>query len=136
MKRNVGMTSEKSTISGSQLTEQKLTVRDLTLSCNIGLTEEERLRPQRLKVNLELTLNPLPVLNDEINETINYGTLVKKVRNVCLQTKVKLLETLANDISETCFFDDRIKTVHMRIEKLDRYPDVAGVGIEITRHRS
>ncbi len=130
------MTSEKSTISGSQLIEQKLTVRDLTLSCNIGLTEEERLRPQRLKVNLELTLNPLPVLNDEINETINYGTLVKKVRNVCLQTKVKLLETLANDISETCFFDDRIKTVHMRIEKLDRYPDVAGVGIEITRHRS
>ncbi|WP_162938256.1 dihydroneopterin aldolase [Kiloniella sp. EL199] len=130
------MTSEKSTISRSQLTEQKLTVRDLTLSCNIGLTEEERLRPQRLKVNLELTLNPLPVLNDEIDETINYGTLVKKVRNVCLQTKVKLLETLANDISETCFFDDRIKTVHMRIEKLDRYPDVAGVGIEITRHRS
>ncbi|WP_158090210.1 dihydroneopterin aldolase [Kiloniella majae] len=130
------MTSEKSAISGSQLTEQKLTVRDLTLSCNIGLTEEERLRPQRLKVNLELTLNPLPVLNDEIDETINYGTLVKKVRNVCLQTKVKLLETLANDISETCFFDDRIKTVHMRIEKLDRYPDVAGVGIEITRHRS
>ncbi|WP_085907291.1 dihydroneopterin aldolase [Kiloniella majae] len=130
------MTSEKSVISGSQLTEQKLTVRDLTLSCNIGLTEEERLRPQRLKVNLELTLNPLPVLKDEIDETINYGTLVKKVRNVCLQTKVKLLETLANDISETCFFDDRIKTVHMRIEKLDRYPDVAGVGIEITRHRS
>ncbi|KLN62225.1 hypothetical protein WH96_01490 [Kiloniella spongiae] len=130
------MTSEKSAISGSQLTEQKLAVRDLTLSCNIGLTEEERLRPQRLKVNLELTLNPLPVLNDEIDETINYGTLVKKVRNVCLQTKVKLLETLANDISETCFFDDRIKAVHMRIEKLDRYPDVAGVGIEITRRRS
>ncbi|WP_417428271.1 dihydroneopterin aldolase [Kiloniella sp.] len=130
------MTSEKSAISGSQLIEQKLMVRDLTLSCNIGLTEEERLRPQRLKVNLELTLSPLPVLNDEIDETINYGILVKKVRNVCLQTKVKLLETLANDISETCFFDDRIKTVHMRIEKLDRYPDVAGVGIEITRHRA
>ncbi|WP_299378120.1 dihydroneopterin aldolase [uncultured Kiloniella sp.] len=130
------MTSEKSAISGSQLIEQKLMVRDLTLSCNIGLTEEERLRPQRLKVNLELTLSPLPVLNDEIDETINYGILVKKVRNVCLQTKVKLLETLANDISETCFFDDRIKTVHMRIEKLDRYPDVAGVGIEITRRRA
>ena len=130
------MTSEKSAISGSQLIEQKLMVRDLTLSCNIGLTEEERLRPQRLKVNLELTLSPLPVLNDEIDETINYGILVKKVRNVCLQTKVKLLETLANDISETCFFDDRIKTVHMRIEKLDRYPDVAGVGIKITRRRT
>lgn len=130
------MTSEKSAISGSQLIEQKLTVRDLTLSCNIGLTEEERLRPQRLKLNLELTLSPRPVLNDEIDETINYGILVKKVRNVCLQTKVKLLETLANDISETCFFDDRIKVVHMRIEKLDRYPDVAGVGIEITRRRA
>ncbi|WP_299372214.1 dihydroneopterin aldolase, partial [uncultured Kiloniella sp.] len=76
------MTSEKSAISGSQLIEQKLTVRDLTLSCNIGLTEEERLRPQRLKLNLELTLSPRPVLNDEIDETINYGILVKKVRNV------------------------------------------------------
>ncbi len=130
------MTSGNTTATNSKLTEQKLIVRDLSLSCHIGLTEEERLRTQRLKISLELTLNPIPVLNDEIDETINYGILVKKVRNVCLETKVKLLETLANDISETCFFDDRIKVVHMRIEKLDRYPDVAGVGIEITRTRS
>ncbi|WP_419903810.1 dihydroneopterin aldolase [Kiloniella sp.] len=130
------MASENKTTTDSNLTEQKLVVRDLSLSCHIGLTEEERLRPQRLKLTLELTLNPVPVINDEIDETINYGVLVKKVRNVCLETKVKLLETLANDISETCFFDDRIKIVHMRIEKLDRYPDVAGVGIEITRTRS
>ncbi|OUS14640.1 hypothetical protein A9Q97_03510 [Rhodospirillales bacterium 47_12_T64] len=130
------MASGNTTATNSKLTEQKLIVRDLSLSCHIGLTEEERLRTQRLKISLELTLNPVPVLNDEIDETINYGILVKKVRNVCLETKVKLLETLANDISETCFFDDRIKVVHMRIEKLDRYPDVAGVGIEITRTRS
>ncbi|MFD2204253.1 dihydroneopterin aldolase [Kiloniella antarctica] len=130
------MASVNKTTTDSNLTEQKLVVRDLSLSCNIGLTEEERIRPQRLKLNLELTLNPIPVLKDEIDETINYGVLVKKVRNVCLETKVKLLETLANDISETCFFDDRIKIVHMRIEKLDRYPDVAGVGIEITRTRT
>ena len=130
------MASESKTTTDSLLTKQKLVVRDLSLSCHIGLTDEERIRPQRLKLNLELTLNPIPVLNDEIDETINYGVLVKKVRNVCVETKVKLLETLANDISETCFFDDRIKVVHMRIEKLDRYPDVAGVGIEITRTRS
>ncbi len=130
------MASESKTTTDSLLTKQKLVVRDLSLSCHIGLTDEERIRPQRLKLNLELTLNPISVLNDEIDETINYGVLVKKVRNVCVETKVKLLETLANDISETCFFDDRIKVVHMRIEKLDRYPDVAGVGIEITRTRS
>ncbi|MEH6630101.1 MAG: dihydroneopterin aldolase [Halopseudomonas aestusnigri] len=129
------MASENKTTADSLLTKQKLVVRDLSLSCHIGLTDEERIRPQRLKLNLELTLNPIPVLKDEIDETINYGVLVKKVRNVCVETKVKLLETLANDISETCFFDDRIKVVHMRIEKLDRYPDVAGVGIEITRTR-
>ena len=130
------MTSENTPTTNSTLSEQKLVIRDLSLSCHIGLTEEERLRPQRLRISLDLTLTPVPVVKDEIDETINYGTLVKKVRNVCIETKVKLLETLANDISETCFFDDRIKVVHMRIEKLDRYPDVAGVGIEITRTRS
>ncbi|WP_020591121.1 dihydroneopterin aldolase [Kiloniella laminariae] len=120
----------------SNLTEQRLVVRDLTLSCHIGLTDEERLRPQRLRVSLELSLNPVAVNDDQIDETVNYGTLVKKVRDVCLKNNVRLLETLATQISEACFFDERIKTVAMRIEKLDRYPDVAGVGIEITRTRS
>jgi dihydroneopterin aldolase len=46
-----------------------------------------------------------------------------------------LLETLAEGVAAACFFDARVTAAKVRIEKLDRYADVSGVGIEIERRR-
>lgn len=130
------MSKDSQTPVKTKLKEQHLLVRDLTFSCHIGLTDEERARPQRLRVNLDLTLAPKAVNNDEIDETVNYGTLVRHVRTACVESNVRLLETLADLITQACFFHDQIQTARIRIEKLDRYPDVAGVGIEVVRERA
>ncbi|WP_343562289.1 dihydroneopterin aldolase [Kiloniella sp. b19] len=125
-----------SILKDTTLTEQLIHIRDMTVSCHIGLTDEERERPQRLRLNVTLTLDPQATPNDAIDETINYGTLTKVVRQTVLENRVRLLETLFDQVVEACFFDDRIKKVAVKIEKLDRYPDVAGIGIEMVRERN
>jgi dihydroneopterin aldolase len=114
---------------------QCIIVRDLSLSCRIGVTEDERARRQRIRLNLVLEVEPDPPEHDRIAEVVHYGHVVELVRRTCLRAEVQLLETLAEQIAKACFFDDRIRTVKVRIEKLDRYADVGGIGIELERRR-
>lgn len=119
----------------TEVTAQRIIVRDLSLSCRIGVTEEERARRQRIRLNLRLDVVPTPPVEDRIAEVVHYGHLVDRVRRTCLRADVQLLETLAEQVIANCFFDDRIVLVRVRIEKLDRYADVGGIGIELERRR-
>lgn len=126
---------EDSALAHTRLTAQRVVIRDMTLTCSIGLSDEERARNQRLRLNFEIEIQPSAPNEDEIAEVVHYGHLVSRIRRTCLDNNVRLLETLADQILETCFFDERVISARARIEKLDRYPDVGGIGIEIERQR-
>lgn len=119
----------------SEVTGQRIILRDLSLSCRIGVTEEERARRQRIRLNLVLEVSPEPPQEDRITEVVHYGHLVDRVRRTCLGAECRLLETLAEQVAADCFFEDRIRAVKVRIEKLDRYADVGGIGVELERRR-
>ena len=110
---------------------QSIVVRDLTVQSSIGVSADERARPQRIRVMLEIEVEPKAPGEDKIAEVVDYGQLVGKVREVCTSTTARLLETLAGEIARACFFDARVRAVKVRIEKLDRYPDVSGVGVAL-----
>lgn len=119
----------------SDVLSQHIVIRDLTLSCSIGVSEEERARRQRLRINIELLVDYPPPSRDNINEVVDYGKLAKAVRNHCLNTTFRLLETLAEELSEVCFGFPPVIETRVRIEKLDRYADIGGIGVEIARKR-
>jgi dihydroneopterin aldolase len=120
---------------GAVAAAQRIVVRDLTVSSNIGVSSEERARPQRIRINLEVEIEPRIPISDKITEVVNYGPLVGRVRAICAESRARLLETLAAEVAKICFLDDRVRVVSLRIEKLDRYPDVGGVGVAIVYHR-
>lgn len=112
-------------------TAQKVVIRDLTLSCSIGLSEDERARRQRLRLNLELEVKPKLPRDDGIAEVVDYSEIVRRVRTACRDSRVRLVETLAGAVAEACFEDKRITAVTLRIEKLDRYADIGGIGVDM-----
>ena len=120
----------------SEVLSQRILIRDLTLSCSIGVSEEERARRQRLRINIELAVDYPPPRRDNIGEVVDYGKLAKAVRNHCLGTTFRLLETLAEELSDVCFGFPPVSETRVRIEKLDRYADIGGIGVEIARKRS
>jgi len=117
------------------VTAQRILMSDLTLPCRIGVTEAERAERQRLRFNLRLEIRPDPPRKDTIAEVVDYGRLVARIRNVCAAVEVRLLESLSERIAQACFLDDRVIGARVRIEKLDRYPDVGGIGSEFEYRR-
>jgi dihydroneopterin aldolase len=115
---------------------QKIFVRDLTVSAHLGVTARERARAQRLRINVEAEVRPVRPLADDPQRIVDYRKLVPNIRRLIADGTPRLLETLADQIAQATFADDDgVEVVRVRIEKLDRYSDAAGIGIEIEHRR-
>ena len=111
-------------------------VKDLVMPASIGVHRHEHDAPQRIRINLDLTLSDSgEPLNDDIASVVCYEDIVVRVRAVVGRGHIKLVESLARDIAEVCIADSRVLKVKVRVEKLDVFTDTASVGVEIERHR-
>lgn len=119
----------------TEVGHQRIFVRDLTLSAHIGVSERERAKSQRLRINVELDVTPQRPIDDDPARVVDYRSVVPEIRRICAETRPRLLETLAEEIAAACLFDGRTQAVRVRVEKLDRYSDAAGVGVEVERRR-
>lgn len=111
-------------------------VRDLKLDARLGIHEREKLAPQRVIVNVDLTVgergNPL---TDDIANVVSYEKVVDHIRQIVAQGHVNLVETLAEMIAARCLENDWVKAVRVRVEKPDIIPQAESVGVEIERRR-
>ncbi|SMF60947.1 dihydroneopterin aldolase [Tistlia consotensis] len=112
-----------------------LIVRDLDVTCLIGVYDRERGKPQRLRINMEAAVRPPSAYDDDFAKVVDYSAVLKRIRAAIDDSRVFLLETLADQIMQLCFAEPRVLAVKVRIEKLDRYADLAGLGIELERRR-
>jgi 7,8-dihydroneopterin aldolase/epimerase/oxygenase len=113
---------------------RRVFVRDLVLSCLIGVHRHERDGRQRVRINLDLeVLDDGPPIDDRLGNVLSYETLVTRMRALVATGHVNLVETLAERIADICLEDRRTRIVQVRIEKLDVFADAGSVGVEIVR---
>ena len=116
-------------------TTQRILVRDLVLSSSVGLSDAERATPQRIRLNLEVQVTPQRPRHDRIDEVVNYSSLVRQIRQVfATLDSPRLLETVSGQLADVCLAEPRVEWVRVRLEKLDRYADAAGVGLDTLYH--
>jgi len=109
-------------------------IRDLTVARNIGVHRHERDMPQRVQINVDLSVaEGSTALNDDLQNVFCYETLANGVRAIAEGPHINLVETLAEEIADFCLSDARVRLVRVRVEKLDVFLDVASVGVEIER---
>lgn len=109
-------------------------VRDLVLSCSIGVHVHEKDAHQRVRINLDLAVNEGDGdLGDDIANVVCYEDISTGVRAIAQRGHINLVETLAEDIAAMCLEDRRVRSVRVRVEKLDVMPDATSVGVEIER---
>jgi len=66
---------------------------------------------------------------------VDYGAIAGRVRAIAAAGHVRLVETLAERIAESCLEDPRVAIARVRVEKLDILPDASSVGVEVERRR-
>ena len=67
---------------------------------------------------------------------VDYEKVVRDIQEIVSKGHLKLVETLAELIAESCLQDQRVVTARIRIEKLAALEETSGVGVEIERTRS
>jgi dihydroneopterin aldolase len=111
-------------------------VRDLEVEALLGIYENERVAPQRIIVNIDLSVKEGPdPISDDIKNVVSYEIVVQKVERIVAQGHVGLAETLAELIAAACLTDKRVVAARVRIEKPDVIKNARSVGVEIERGR-
>lgn len=112
----------------------RMFVRDLTLPCRIGVYLHEKTAPQRVRINVDLAMSAAGAQADDMTGLLSYEDVVHGVKGLIAKGHVNLVETLAERIADLCLFDGRVRSVRVRVEKLEVFEEAASVGVEIERH--
>lgn len=116
---------------------RRVFVRDLLLDALIGIYPEERVKPQKLLVNLELWVAETPGEPPRsYAEVVCYENLVKRTKALLAEGHVDLVETLVERLAAICLEDSRVLRTRVRVEKPEAIAEAAGVGVEIERRRA
>lgn len=114
----------------------RIFVRDLVLPCRIGVHLHEKQLPQRVRINIDLTvMDSCAAAGDDIARVLSYEHIVNRVKGLIAEGHVNLVETLAERIAGLCLGDGRVRRARVRVEKLDVVPEADCVGVEIERRR-
>ena len=109
-------------------------IRDLVLTCLIGVHKYERKKPQRIRINLDLAVtDDMGIKFDRLEDVVCYEDVASGIRSIVARGHVNLVETLAEQIADLCLHDERVRAARIRIEKLDVFEDAASAGVEIER---
>lgn len=109
-------------------------VRDLEINAYIGIYEQEKVKSQKVIVNIDLSVKEGSG-DDDISHVVSYEVVVKKVEAIVTAGHTNLVETLCEKIAESCLKDARVMAARVRVEKPDIIPNARSVGVEIERVR-
>ncbi len=114
----------------------RILIRDLVIKCSIGVHDYERLAPQRIRINVEMTVREQANRRtDDIAGVVSYEDIINMIKALVTGEHINLVETLAAMIARACLQESKVEAVKLRVEKLDVYAEAASVGVEIERTR-
>ena len=103
-----------------------------------GVFEFEKREGQTFVVDLVLGLDTRPAAaSDDLQQTVDYGSLVTSVKAAVEHDPVDLIETLVQRIADVCLSDARVQWTRVTVHKPDAPIDAtfADVTLTITRER-
>ena len=110
---------------------------DFMIDANIGVYKHEKIKSQPLRINIIAKVkNPKKINDDKLYSVVCYNQISKKIKKIIKSGHTILLEKLAEKIFQECFKNKRIKTMKIRLEKLDAIQEAESAGIEVERSRS
>jgi 7,8-dihydroneopterin aldolase/epimerase/oxygenase len=110
-------------------------IKDMVIQMAIGVFDEEKERTQRVRVNVAACLIDYPdEKSDNILDTLSYDVIVQHVNHIADAGHIHLVETFATRIADAVLPEKNVKSVTVRVEKLDIY-NFAIAGTEIYRAR-
>ena len=114
----------------------KVVIKDLLVRGIIGINDWERETPQDILINIEIEADLRKAgADDDIEHSVNYRTVSKKVIAHAESAARLTVEALAADIAALVLEDPQAQWVRVRVEKPGAVRFAQSVGVEIERGR-
>jgi dihydroneopterin aldolase len=110
-------------------------IKNYTCKAIIGYYAFEKVKPQKLRFNVEILSKNKKVIDGKLNSVINYEEIINKI-NFFLKKKYNFLESFANDFIYEIFKNQNILNIKIKIEKLNIIKNTESVGIEFFKTKN
>jgi dihydroneopterin aldolase len=118
------------------MTDQ-LAVRGIEAFGHHGVLVQERRDGQFFLVDLELSLDTRDAArSDDLQDTVDYGSLVTRVKQAMESDPVDLIETLAERVADICLEDRRVRSVEVTLHKPHAPIEAVFADVALTIHRT
>jgi dihydroneopterin aldolase len=113
----------------------KIIIADLEVFYHVGVPAEERSRPQRLLLTVEMLHNfTAAARSDTLTDTIDYNAVTQRLLHFGDGCHWELIETLASDIAAMVLEDFSPNSVTVEVKKFI-IPQTRYVSVQLTRTR-
>jgi FolB domain-containing protein len=111
----------------------KITIQELEVFFHVGVPDEERARPQRLLITVELTGDFSAAADaDDLTRTIDYNAVTQRLLRFGEGRTWKLIEKLADSIARTVLEEFAAKEVVVEVKKFI-IPQARYVSVRLNR---
>jgi dihydroneopterin aldolase len=109
---------------------------EVKLQTKLGVPAWERLLPQTIIVDIEIAYDlSLAGKSDSINDTIDYGAVVTRLRETLNSHSFQLVESLAEHLCQLIISEFNALSVKIKVAKPGIMPGLKALGVIIERTR-
>ena len=114
----------------------RIFIHNIEVKTTIGVWEWERKIKQTVLIDLEIGTDIHRASNtDDIEDTLNYKTVVKHIEKFVAGSSFQLVETMAEKISEIILTEYKVPWVEVKVNKPGAISIAQDVGVIIRRDR-
>jgi FolB domain-containing protein len=112
-----------------------ITIVDLEVFYHVGVTDEERAKPQRLLLTIDLKFDfSSAAMSGRLGRTIDYYEVSRQLLRLGEARSWKLIESLATDIANKLLAEHHPESVTVEVKKFS-IPEARYVSVSLTRQR-
>jgi FolB domain-containing protein len=114
----------------------RISIVDLEVFYQIGVTDEERAKPQRLLITVEMVFDfTTAAMSDRLEKTINYFDVAQELLKFGNNRNWKLLEKVTSNVADFIMVRFKPETLTVEIKKFP-IPQASYVSVAVARTRS
>jgi FolB domain-containing protein len=114
----------------------RIEIKDLLVRGILGINSEERRDRQDILINIVMWSDfHTAATTDDVNDTVNYRTITKRIIEHVENSQYYLVETLAERIAGICLQDAHVQQVKVSVDKPGALRFARSVGVCVERSR-
>jgi dihydroneopterin aldolase len=94
-----------------------LELNGLEVDCIIGELPEERVRNQRLILDVKLEICDDSAFTDDITDTVDYAALTESIRDALVSAKCRMIERAAKVAHDICMSNSKVRSATVKVTK-------------------